>query len=340
MLKVILFFLGLCPLFSQEQTLVVAIGHIPPLIFCNKNEQFSGFSIELFERIAAELKLDFRYEVLPFSRILPSVKNGDADLAFAGITITEEREKELDFSHPVFNSGLRIMTAKREKLLPSLSKKTIRMLCYLLIFIIFCAHVLWFTERGKDAIDDKYFPGILEAAWCTVATMTTVGYGDIAPKGWVGRLMATMIMLSGISAFSIITANLASEFSLENSISNISSFHDLKGIRTGTKSGTTSETLLRENGVIVIGFDEIEQSLEALLRGEIEAIVFDEPVIRWMAKENPDKTTITGEMFALQNYGIALRKGDKLRKQINLALLKLQEDGIYNEIYNRWFNNP
>jgi polar amino acid transport system substrate-binding protein len=152
--------------------------------------------------------------------------------------------------------------------------------------------------------------------------------------------MATMIMLSGISAFSIITANLASEFSLENTISNISSLNDLKGIRTGTKSGTTSENLLQNNGAVVVGFDEIEQAMEALTTGKIEAIVFDEPVIRWLAKENPEKTCITGEMFALQNYGIALRKGDKLRKQINLALLKLQENGTYNEIYNRWFNNP
>ena len=39
-----------------------------------------------------------------------------------------------------------------------------------------------------------------------------------------------------------------------------------------------------------------------------------------------------------ETYGIALPTGSPLRKPINEALLKLMQDGGYEEIYNKWFS--
>jgi glutamine transport system substrate-binding protein len=46
---------------------------------------------------------------MDFNGIIPALQTGNVDIAIAGITITEEREKIVDFSDPYYDSGLRIL---------------------------------------------------------------------------------------------------------------------------------------------------------------------------------------------------------------------------------------
>jgi polar amino acid transport system substrate-binding protein len=41
--------------------------------------------------------------------LLSAVQQGQVDVGIAGISMTPEREAQLDFSHPMFNAGLQIM---------------------------------------------------------------------------------------------------------------------------------------------------------------------------------------------------------------------------------------
>ena len=56
-------------------------------------------------------------------------------------------------------------------------------------------------KKGRDAINDQYIPGIFEGMWLSVTTMTTVGYGDYAPKRWSGRAVSFVIMIVGITFY-------------------------------------------------------------------------------------------------------------------------------------------
>jgi len=51
-----------------------------------------------------------------------------------------------------------------------------------------------------------------DALWWSFATMTTVGYGDMAPVTGAGRLLAVGLMLSGIALLGVVTANIAAWF--------------------------------------------------------------------------------------------------------------------------------
>jgi voltage-gated potassium channel len=48
-----------------------------------------------------------------------------------------------------------------------------------------------------------------DALWWSSATITTVGYGDVAPVTTVGRLVGVVTMVVGISTFAIVTAKVA-----------------------------------------------------------------------------------------------------------------------------------
>jgi voltage-gated potassium channel len=48
--------------------------------------------------------------------------------------------------------------------------------------------------------------------WWALATVTTVGYGDVVPRSVAGRAVAAVVMLVGIGVFALLTAAVAATF--------------------------------------------------------------------------------------------------------------------------------
>jgi len=72
--------------------------------------------------------------------------------------------------------------------------------------------LMYFVENEAQP---EAFSSIPEAMWCGVATLTTVGYGDIYPITPIGKLLGTMIALLGIGMFALPAGILASGFAEE-----------------------------------------------------------------------------------------------------------------------------
>jgi len=60
--------------------------------------------------------------------------------------------------------------------------------------------------------DHKEYSSVWQGMWLVIQTVTTVGYGDVAPKLVVGRIVASVVMLWGIAFLAIITAAITSVF--------------------------------------------------------------------------------------------------------------------------------
>lgn len=326
-----------------EGPLHVGVNTIVPNVIKN-GEIYSGFDIDLWEAIAKDANIDFQYQDVEFKDMFNKISNNEIDVGIAGITITHDREQIVDFSHHYLDSGLRILVPPSSGFMSIIktifNPSILKCLLYILIFIIVCGHILWVSEQGKDIISDKYFPGIFEAFWCIVATMTTVGYGDIAPKKWSGRMIATLVMLVGISFFGIMISQMTSVITTHYSMNNISCLEDLRGLSVGTESGTTSETILRKVGAKVVLFDNIEQAYKEVINKKLDASIFDSPnVLYFSENEGKDKVTVIDKLFDKQYYGFAVTEDKpELTRKINLSLLKLVKNGEYDRIYKKWFN--
>jgi voltage-gated potassium channel Kch len=61
-------------------------------------------------------------------------------------------------------------------------------------------------------VDRSEYPNIGVGMWWALQTVTTVGYGDVAPQKLSGRLMGAVVMLQGIAFIAIITAVITSTF--------------------------------------------------------------------------------------------------------------------------------
>ena len=51
-----------------------------------------------------------------------------------------------------------------------------------------------------------------DGVWWSITTMTTVGYGDLAPKTTLGRLIGIVVMLVGIGFIALVTGAIAQRF--------------------------------------------------------------------------------------------------------------------------------
>jgi voltage-gated potassium channel len=63
-----------------------------------------------------------------------------------------------------------------------------------------------------ETIVDSGIEGFDNALWWAVTTVTTVGYGDVVPTTGIGRIIAAVLMLAGVSAIPITTSLVVSIF--------------------------------------------------------------------------------------------------------------------------------
>ena len=60
--------------------------------------------------------------------------------------------------------------------------------------------------------DPQTFPNIGLGLWWAIQTVTTVGYGDVVPVSFLGRAVATLVMVVGLGFITVSTAAIASAF--------------------------------------------------------------------------------------------------------------------------------
>lgn len=327
----------------EKLKLRVGISPVEPMVM-EEDEGYTGFDIELWQYIVGELGLDYKYELVEFSELFSGLKNGTLDVAMSGITINQEREEYLDFSHAYWNSGLSIAVRKQHESswldsAVNIWESKQKYVWLLLGFIFVMSHLMWLVDKKDDGhIKSDYFPGIFEAAWFTLVTMTTVGYGDFAPKKWMSRICTAVVMLAGIGLFGIIIAELSSDYTIQQLQSDISGPKDLHGKVVATLRGTTSVPVLKKYGANVVEVASPETMFDKLMLERVDAVVYDTPTVLYYVGKFNNKLMMAGSQFEPQHYGIALPQDSSLRESINKALLKITEDGRYNQLYRKYFN--
>jgi voltage-gated potassium channel len=87
-------------------------------------------------------------------------------------------------------------------------------LLVLLVLLLFASTAIYFAER--DAQPDS-FGSVPAAAWWALATLTTVGYGDVVPATPLGKVLGGIVMLLGVGMIALPVAIISSGFGYEAS---------------------------------------------------------------------------------------------------------------------------
>jgi voltage-gated potassium channel len=76
--------------------------------------------------------------------------------------------------------------------------------------IVGVATVLAITAAVLERLIDPAFDTFPQALWFAVSTVSTVGYGDYVPESGAGRVVATVLMLTGLALIPLITSAVVS----------------------------------------------------------------------------------------------------------------------------------
>ncbi len=322
---------------NKQGPLVVGVKHSPPFVIKHSDEQWSGISVDLWRHLASELALDYRFEENDLAGLLSGVESGRLDAAVGAITVTADRIQRIGFSHPFFTSGLSIAVQARPSsvwlgvLKGFFTWQFVSVISALLLVLLMVGILVWLFERRRNQqFGGPPINGVGSGLWWSAVTMTTVGYGDKSPVTLGGRLVAMVWMFASIIIISSFTAAITSSLTVGQLATGISGPQDLYKTRTGTVSKSSSETYLQNRDIGYVPFKDIGSGLSALARDEIEAFVYDQPLLQYLAKTDfQGDIEVLPSIFRRQDYAIALPKHSTLGEAIDRQLLLQLESPVW-----------
>jgi polar amino acid transport system substrate-binding protein len=334
---------------QESGRLRVATKPLDPFVIYQPDGALTGFSIELWEALAQDLNLQYDWVRLDtVQQILDAVQNGTADVSIAGISLTPEREAVIDFSHPYFDAGLQIITSAQPSFRAVDLVRTVftpglaRIVGAGLLTLLVIAHLIWLVERRNNPeMPRAYLAGVWEGLWWAIMALAQFSYGDgDKPKDPARRVFAMALIAIGIVLIAQFTAAITASLTVQQLTGAISGPSDLPGKSIATVTGSTAAKYLESESIRYREVEKIEDAYRLLESSAVEAVVYDAPVLRYhVANTGRGRARLTGGIFRKEQYGIALPTGSELREDINNSLLRLEQNGVYQRIYDKWFGS-
>ncbi|XP_014887364.1 glutamate receptor 3 isoform X3 [Poecilia latipinna] len=299
---------------------------------------------------------------------------GRADIAVAPLTITLVREEVIDFSKPFMSLGISIMIKKPQKSKPGVFSFLDPLAYEIWMCIVFAyigvSVVLFLVSRfspyewnleEQDETKDPQTPpdppndfGIFNSLWFSLGAFMQQGC-DISPRSLSGRIVGGVWWFFTLIIISSYTANLAAFLTVERMVSPIESAEDLAKqteIAYGTlDSGSTKEFFRRSKIAVYEKMWSYMKSAEPNVfvkttpdgvarvrksKGKF-AFLLESTMNEYIEQRKPCDTMKVGGNLDSKGYGVATPKGSALRTPVNLAVLKLSEQGILDKLKNKWW---
>lgn len=334
---------ALSPAMAQSsKELVVVIKPVEPFVF-TEGKKPSGYSIDLWEEAARNTGVQYRYkQVQTIPEMLEELASGKADVAVGALSINSQREKVIDFTHPIYESGLgllvRAQSGAPDYLAALLRPGMATLLLVLICALVLNAHLIWFFEHPhNEEFPKNYWHGIGEAFWYALMLLIVLGTEKSVVR-WPTRVAQLIWVVVGVTLFSYVTASFASAMTVSQLNSDIAGLESLKSNEVGTLKDSQSETFLKTRGFNPVRFDNLTAALKGLEEDKIRAVCYDLPMLKYQLKENPrEGFAILPVVYEPHSYGFGLQKDSPYRKELNLGLLEAVEDGQMTALHQKWF---
>ncbi|XP_057338875.1 glutamate receptor ionotropic, kainate 2-like isoform X6 [Microplitis mediator] len=189
--------------------------------------------------------------------------------------------------------------------------------------------------------------------WFTVGSLMQQG-SDLNPKATSTRIVGGIWWFFTLIIISSYTANLAAFLTVERMITPIENAADLAEqteISYGTLEGGSTMTFFRDSKIGIyqkmwrfmeakrstLFVSSYEEGIKRVLEGNY-AFLMESTMLDYAVQRDCNLTQIGG-LLDSKGYGIATPKGSPWRDKISLAILELQEKGVIQILYDKWWKN-
>ncbi|XP_014670699.1 PREDICTED: LOW QUALITY PROTEIN: glutamate receptor 3-like [Priapulus caudatus] len=344
------------------------------------NERYQGYCADLAEMIAN--KVQFKYEIRlvadnqygtemengEWNAWSRELRNGEVDMAIAGMTITAARESVVDFSKPFMSLGISIMIMEPEKPKPgvfSFMNPLSYEIWMCIIFAMIGVSVVLFlvsrfspyewrveyTGNGPEIVNDF---NIFNSLWFSLGAFMQQGC-DISPRSISGRIVGSVWWFFTLIMISSYTANLAAFLTVERMTAPIESADDLAKqmeIQYGTYQGGSTFRFFKKSTLPTykrmwsfmstqkpsVFTESTKAGIERVRKSKgTYAFLLESTTNEYENNRKPCTTIKVGSDLDSKGYGVATPLGSDLREKITFAVLKLREDGDLQKLRTRWW---
>ncbi|MDE1991097.1 MAG: transporter substrate-binding domain-containing protein [Rhizobiaceae bacterium] len=325
------------PASFPDRELVIGTKAAPPFAMKDADGNWTGISIDLWRQVAEKLGVKFRLVEEPtVQSLLDGTARGNYDLSVAAITITAERERNVDFSQPFYDTGLGIAVSTsnvsvwREIVRTMTSFGFLQAAGALIGISLLVGALIWvFERRHNEDFGGHPVQGLGASIWWSAEAMTQASTGHRGPKTMAGRALAIIWMVVSIITIAVFTASVTSALTTRQMRGLVNGVEDLPTVRVGTLAGSATVGFLDGEQIRHRNFNDVADGLRALEKGSIDAFVYDKPLLAWTVQQQFQNTIQVLDVdFDPQSYGMAMPTGSPYRKAVDVAILEeIHEQG-------------
>ncbi|XP_065293844.1 glutamate receptor ionotropic, kainate 2-like [Dermacentor albipictus] len=361
------------------RVLSVAVSPFMMVDVVDGKNVYSGFCVDLLDKLSAEM--DFKYElhVVADGRrgsqndsghwdgMIGEVIAGKADLALADLTITEPRERVIDFTLPYMTAGLVAVSKKGEPRSPGgiwsfFLPLTREVWIYILlatactIFVMYISARLSFREwmlvddgKGGECMENRF-----NLFNCFLFVLTTLLHQRVSldPRAPATRVLAGFWYFFTFIVLAIVVSNLCESILWQDSGPDYDSVDELMKTPGFTyiaiRGGSTRAFLEHSNvplhqrlsqfversgrnnpGTFAEGLDRVKNE------GKV-AFIMEHATAAYVTQSDCE-FTMTDTFVHHSAYGVVTARGSEYRSLLSEGILKLQEDGRLQWLQERWW---
>ncbi|KAL5012642.1 hypothetical protein ScPMuIL_011193 [Solemya velum] len=345
------------------------------------NERYEGYVYDLAEHVGAIMKFEYVIRVVEdknygrrnketgkWDGMMAELVEHRADMAIADLTITWDREKDVDFTKPFMNFGISIMIKKPEKVKPGVFSFMEPVSLNVWICIIFgylsvsiglflvsrCSPYEWRKVSKSANLENEF--SLLNSFWFSMGALMLQG-NDLSPRSISGRIIGTVWWFFVLIIISSYTANLAAFLTIERLLMPIDEAEDLvkqSEIKYGTvASGSTRSFFENSREPVYAEIYEVMSSTKpsVFVQSTAEGInrvrkskgkyafFLESPANEYQNNRRPCDTMSVGGTLNSKGFGIATPENSPIRDALNLAVLELIEKGTLHKLRTTWWKD-
>ena len=331
----------------HQDVTVAVLSDSPPFSYQSPNGTWEGLAVEMWNLVADNLHLDTHFEGMNREALTAAVAAGRARFGIGAFAITTDRLKHLDFSAPFEVTGVAIAVPYVSRsiggtLLDALLSTTfLNLVLGLAALLAVVGTVFWMVERHRNPdFAGRRVHGWGSGIWLSIVTMTTVGYGDKAPRTLSGRVVAALWMFISIALISIFTGTVTTLLTVARVGTRIEGAEDLDRVRVVCVAESAAAQLLADRHIHCQQVPDLAQGFAALRNGRADALVHDRALIGWALKQEPDlPIKLLPGTLRPEYYAFAMAPNEPLRRRINEAIAHALDDVRWSQFRFAYLGN-
>ena len=331
----------------RQKVLTVAIYEEVPFVFRSEvTNLFIGISIDVWEAIARDYGLSFKYMLVTKEEGMKGISEGKFDVLLGAIpNFVQDDSARFDYPLPFDSAGLGVAVSKESffKIILDyfISWDFLKVVIGFTLFVVVQTLTIWFFERKINPhYNDGFWKGIGNGLWWSAGIAALNEAGDVNTRSLWGRCLAVFWMLGALVMVNIFTASIVSELTIGKLSTNIQSVEDLRKLNLLCLNQVSSKEFLGSHFIKYKSVNSLEEGFDILQKTPGNALIYSEPMLKYMLnKKSLPGIQLIHAGIVSQHYSIKVPRESKLLYPLNQAILKLLNEQEIKYILSKYFGN-